>query len=818
MKIENHTKTIVAIFAALVILCSAIVIPTMAFIPGQQAAGAGGANYAVFEGVAGNDYYDTMQYSYKINQWATQNGLYTSQSPYYGQYYQANKSLRLGLTEYGEMATPTVNANNSGIAYGANSAEWNITESWANSLINPKYWIQGWNFYMNYTRAGLTRAIEAYALYGNTSTAGGARQVYSWYGNYLPNDTSNAYLTAGALIPSGVEILYDSARLVIGRTGTIIYDGYYGENVAEVFITVVFFKDLKYAIVYKDVKLLLDTKVLDFISDFSFSERYEIDLARGINPSNGAYIHYFQNYSSSSYQDPLTGTTNYDVLQAFNPTRNYTFFAGYWPNATEYTVYKYLIPNLPLGDMDLLSTGTAQADMPGPPSASEPGTTPWVNVQWRYNSGTSPELLNWFAKAQNRQMRFVEVVGMTDYNKDPAPALDKNAGDAKNQVDAEIQYMLAQVFNPEDLNSLGSLLGTSAQPFMWTGLGYTSQPEDSAGANVLGGTYGPNETTLGLFDKNSTLRGTIPYGLSEFGGSYSETFSNSINGTGVDSTLYKRTALKSFAFGIYDGEVTSTTPQPIAGGWDVDGDVWYPSIDPLTQTWANGTVGPTPYDSITYHPNGILSVGGMKANQLTRYFNDFGFAIDREGTSASALITGGSVTGTAPTSDPNQPTLDFFPVSTWNVASPTTSNSTIFTTSFGYTAGYAVISLVRDVNGTRGLSVYGWDGRDTYWASAWASQYILGHTGVWLPSGTVAVILHITYTGSNMEPSAFTVVKALGTITEFGTDDFFTIYGKFDSGLTNWSGNFTVPTLKGPSVWWYAKLPTTSTAKVDFDP
>jgi hypothetical protein len=429
-----------------------------------------------------------------------------------------------------------------------------------------------------------------------------------------------------------------------------------------------------------------------------------------------------------------------------------------------------------------------------------------------------PNLIAWLAKGANRQMRFVEVAGMTDYNADPYSAKDINATDTVNRVDAEIQYMLAQVFNPEDLNSLK----TQAYPFMWTGLGQSAATTDSAGSSVLGGAYGQNRTALGLFDRNDTMfpwtggigmLGSIPYGLSPFNGTYYESFSNIVKGTGTDTTTYKRTGLLGFVPGADEEQESGQTypPQPIAGGWDADSDWWYPSIDPLTETWAYPFSQMSPYDAITYHPNGILSLGGPKANGLTRYFNDFNFAIAREGTSPYALINGGAVAGTAPTSDVNVPTYDYFPISTWNVN----------TTSFGYSAGYAIISLARDVNGTRGLSIYGWNGRDTYWAAAWASQFIVGNsTSTWLPTGTVALILNMTYTGPNMEPSTFTVVKALGTITEFGTNDFITTETHFDppnAGLT-WNGAFTLPTIGTPHVWWYEKLPSTSVAKVDYDP
>jgi len=311
------------------------------------------------------------------------------------------------------------------------------------------------------------------------------------------------------------------------------------------------------------------------------------------------------------------------------------------------------------------------------------------------------------------------------------------------------------------------------------------------------------------------MKGTIPYGLNEFGGDYYEEFSNSGKGTGTDTTLYKRTVLKKFAFGVYD-DVIEEVPEPIAGGWSNysslnDDWYWYPSKDPLTERWSyDGVTWSTAmYDNVDYSPNGIQSIGGMKANSLTRYFNDFCFAISREGTDSHALVDGGSVTGTAPTSDLEKPTVDYFPVSTWD-----TSKNT-----FGFKEGYAVIALARDINGTRGLTVYGWDGRDTFWATAWASQYVLGATSGWIPTGAVALILEIDYTGGDREPTGFTVIKALGTITEFGDNHFDDTYG-FDSGAS-WTGGITIPSYPSAYddyLWWWAKLPTESTAHIQFDP
>ncbi|RJS83524.1 hypothetical protein CW706_05875, partial [Candidatus Bathyarchaeota archaeon] len=111
-----------------------------------------------------------------------------------------------------------------------------------------------------------------------------------------------------------------------------------------------------------------------------------------------------------------------------------------------------------------------------------------------------------------------------------------------------------------------------------------------------------------------------------------------------------------------------------------------------------------------------------------------------------------------------------------------------------------------------------WDGRDTFWAAAWASQY-LGVFNNWIPSGTVALVLRITYAGANREPEGFTIVKALGTITELGDNAFKTTPGyDFDKNV-DWTGSFRPPSTPAGTyrVWWYEKLETTTTAEVQFD-
>jgi len=896
-RIKRILKKNTSILIALVFLSSALVVPAYGFISGLTSVST--TNAVLLEGVASLDSYDSMQYSYKINQWACDNDVHNATSSPtvacdytpYTDYFNAGKSLRLGMTAFGEFTSNTTGGITGGIAYGANATEWNTTESWASNYINSKEWIQGWTFSMNYTRQTIGRSIEAWALYSDFTHPEAGRGVWSWgsqdWGsaqgtvNFGLNSTYGD-IVQGYLVPSGISILYDSARLVIARTTVTIWDNFYNEPVAQITFTLVLNKDSKIAIIYKDVKILLDAKVLDYITGIAFSERYELDLARGINPSNEAWIHWFQPANDGSnqttvYQHPLTGSSSYDVVQAFTNSGsgmpNYTFFAAYWPNVTEHSVYSALVP-LRSGNLfydRVLPVGTAISDMPSP--AHEPTTTPWVIAQWLYNQGmfgdvNMTNLLGFLAKggASDREIRFVEVVGMTDgptqavpldsivqplvplFGPRPPDDADIGAGHF-DVIGMEEQYLLSTVFNPIDFTN--SVFGDypGGDGFQWIGLGQSAATTDSgASAMVSAGlvdAWGSGTTPLVLFDRNDTLfpweapiagmQGSIPYGLNEFNGSYIQAENNAqgigevnvTGGVGRDATTYYFTALKGYAFGIYDDDITGPA-QPIAGGFSGYGYWWMPSKSPLGETWYTYYFG---YEGFTgeYYPlyrrdmNGIVTIGGEKANGLTRYFNDFSFAITREGTDSFAYVNGGNVTGTAPTSNPGIPTFDFFPVSSWA--------SSTGTGGFGYTAGYAVISIVQDINGTRGLSIYGWNGRDTYWAGAWASVYLNNaDTSSWLPPGTVALILHITYgpgtteSTSGTEPLNFNVVQALGTITQFGSNLYATSFGPFPFDrfpTLSWNGVLGTPTFNTPGqapVWWYEKLPTTTTASVQFDP
>jgi len=233
---------------AIALITSTFAATAIAFTPGQSVVAPNYADYIVSEGVASNDYYDSMQYSYVVNQWAAESGMllgaegpagYTEYTPA-DDWFTVKKSIRVGMTEFGEFATPA----KAGVAYGANNAEWEITESWASEWINSKYWIQGWTFSMTYMRQGEERSIHSWAIYSDLASDEAGRQVKGWFGDYCDYQVSSALPTSGYVIPTGVEVLYDSARLLVARTATTVVDGYFDEEVAMVTFTLVFNKHI----------------------------------------------------------------------------------------------------------------------------------------------------------------------------------------------------------------------------------------------------------------------------------------------------------------------------------------------------------------------------------------------------------------------------------------------------------------------------------------------------------------------------------------------------------------------------------------------
>jgi len=156
----------------------------------------------------------------------------------------------------------------------------------------------------------------------------------------------------------------------------------------------------------------------------------------------------------------------------------------------------------------------------------------------------------------------------------------------------------------------------------------------------------------------------------------------------------------------------------------------------------------------------IVTVGGAFANAATEYTNDF----------TDALVTLPGWTGTG------LPPLNIFSVPCW-------SKNTYIAQYDGtgkQTVGYGVISTFEDLNGTVWLVIYGYTGQDTYYTS-WALMHsdvlnraLFGLNTPLIHEGITTLVLQYNYTLHPTDYCFVTVKEALGTISEFDFQGWFT--------------------------------------------
>jgi hypothetical protein len=102
--------------------------------------------------------------------------------------------------------------------------------------------------------------------------------------------------------------------------------------------------------------------------------------------------------------------------------------------------------------------------------------------------------------------------------------------------------------------------------------------------------------------------------------------------------------------------------------------------------------------------------------------------------------------------------------------------------------GYAVITTCKDKNGTVALLVYGYSGQDTYYA-CYALEHGLLDIAQWLQPGITSLILWFNYTLHPSEQGFFTVVEAVGTITEYNGFEYM-----WDPTTWETNGSWLIPT------------------------
>jgi hypothetical protein len=189
-------------------------------------------------------------------------------------------------------------------------------------------------------------------------------------------------------------------------------------------------------------------------------------------------------------------------------------------------------------------------------------------------------------------------------------------------------------------------------------------------------------------------------------------------------------------------------------------DDWCMHRDLETDEWING---------IPVASSNIIAVGGPYANGITEYFNDF--------TSAFFTMYGGL--WTANPDDAGQ----IMPLTCWSLNRTDTNALKVF---HGYASeynasnptqeliGYGVISTAKDLNGTVGLTAWGYSGDDTYYTS-WALLHsdVLALAFDLMPAGVTSLILRFNYTLHPTDYCFVTIIEALGTISEYDAQSCF---------------------------------------------
>jgi len=358
--------------------------------------------------------------------------------------------------------------------------------------IPKRWWWQGWHVNITYThRFYGMRTVWATAQFADLS---GTAYGGPWVRAPTPYDPGCVYdddptsATFGDIIgPCGIrsgrktngtvappmdmpqfQILYDGPRRFIARIAWDIYDRTPdGDNVplVRVIFTIDFNKVKKAVVVIKEVKSIAQSKVVHGLMYVQFSNRGEIDLG---NRTHGyrQYVHFFTegtcdpdadvdgfstvyNYADwpvtdkwgyvrpppaafdSACHTPVAGA-KFDVLQSFNPDVNRVFFAAFWPELNDWTVYGWEQMGISLNPHH-----PHYNNIPHLPDIRF-GERPYYIAEWDFVLGTTD------VPGDPVQFRGVAIYGIVDNH-------DLDDTNYNQILDSEVMYILDEYFNPFDL-------------------------------------------------------------------------------------------------------------------------------------------------------------------------------------------------------------------------------------------------------------------------------------------------------------------------------------------------------------------------------
>ncbi len=227
-------------------------------------------------------------------------------SDYYALYPYEKNSLSVGFSQFGELMAYDVDT---GIGLGLQYPGYEQVgtydqrlggsrDPWANEGISVQYWLNGWFLDARYTHRTLgDRHVWAMAMFADMTSHGNDWLNYHTnpYGAPYGGRKCSAYAMSEPL-----TVIYDGPRRYVAQAVTHIYDKDITTwPLLDVIITIDFNKVKKEVIVFKDIKLTIDSKILETPVDVQFSNRQEWDL--GPSPDWKSYAHFWHQELETCY-------------------------------------------------------------------------------------------------------------------------------------------------------------------------------------------------------------------------------------------------------------------------------------------------------------------------------------------------------------------------------------------------------------------------------------------------------------------------------------------------------------------------------------
>jgi hypothetical protein len=239
-------------------------------------------------------------------------------SDYYSLYPFEKNSLTIGFSKFGELVNP----------YTGNGLNYSGRDPFANEGVPSAYWLQGWFLDARYNlrTTVASQHLWAFATYADMIAAGG-----DWHNLVTGLPQGSPYggrKTNGIASTDNITILYDGPRRFIAQCATHLNGTLEDLNfrILDVIFTINFNKVKKEIIIYKDIKLTIDDKILDGPVDVQFSNRGEWDL--GPSPDWKSYAHFYHQNFSTCY--------GADWHLSKNITREYRYYNTSFSGANLY--------------------------------------------------------------------------------------------------------------------------------------------------------------------------------------------------------------------------------------------------------------------------------------------------------------------------------------------------------------------------------------------------------------------------------------------------------------------------------------------------